>query len=177
MREFFNYIKKTKNFPVFGAEIGVLKGDNASDFIPRLNIDTIFLIDPWAVYPIEDLDSEMVKTRKNNSVFMSMCKKITYQKFNNNINVIIIDKPSNIASEMIDDCSLDFVYIDAKHHYRHVLSDCITWGKKIIAGGVIGGHDTDHFFYQKDIISAVNDFSKSINKKPYIGKEDWWIQL
>lgn len=45
------------------------------------------------------------------------------------------------ASALIDDASMDFVFIDADHSYEAVLSDIDHWMPKVKAGGWLGGHD------------------------------------
>jgi hypothetical protein len=39
------------------------------------------------------------------------------------------------------DGSLDFVYIDGNHDFRHVAEDLFEWSKKVRSGGVVSGHD------------------------------------
>jgi hypothetical protein len=45
------------------------------------------------------------------------------------------------ASQLVADGTLDFVYIDAVHTFRHVCRDIELWVPKVRAGGLIGGHD------------------------------------
>ena len=45
------------------------------------------------------------------------------------------------AARRFADESLDFVYIDANHDYRHVREDITEWSKKVRKGGIISGHD------------------------------------
>lgn len=39
------------------------------------------------------------------------------------------------------DASLDFVYIDAQHHYEAVREDLALWYPKLRVGGLFAGHD------------------------------------
>jgi predicted O-methyltransferase YrrM len=57
------------------------------------------------------------------------------------------------ASRLVDDASLDFVFIDADHSHRAVADDIAHWRPKVKAGGWIGGHDYNHKF--PGVISAV----------------------
>lgn len=54
--------------------------------------------------------------------------------------VLIKDTTTN-ASKLIEDESLDFVFIDADHSTRGVDQDIIHWGPKVRKGGYIIGHD------------------------------------
>jgi glycosyltransferase involved in cell wall biosynthesis len=45
------------------------------------------------------------------------------------------------ALKLIPDGSLDFVYIDGNHEFRHATDDTDGWGKKVRVGGIIAGHD------------------------------------
>lgn len=45
-------------------------------------------------------------------------------------------------AEHVEDCSLDFVFIDADHNYESVKKDIIAWAPKVKLNGIICGHDT-----------------------------------
>lgn len=49
--------------------------------------------------------------------------------------------PSDVASGMMPDRSLDLVFIDAQHTYEGVREDIALWTPKVRAGGVLAGHD------------------------------------
>lgn len=70
---------------------------------------------------------------------------------------------SEDASRMFEDESLDFVFIDADHHYESVKKDIELWYPKIKVGGIISGHD---YAYGGDcgVIPAVDEKFSSINR-------------
>jgi len=45
------------------------------------------------------------------------------------------------AVKEFEDESLDFVFIDGNHDFRHVTDDVDEWSKKIKRGGIVSGHD------------------------------------
>jgi hypothetical protein len=54
---------------------------------------------------------------------------------------IMVRATSEIAADMFNDNSLDFVYIDANHAYDYVVQDIELWYPKVKKGGFICGHD------------------------------------
>ena len=45
------------------------------------------------------------------------------------------------AAALIDEATLDFVYVDGRHDYKSVRADLENWWPKLRAGGIIAGHD------------------------------------
>lgn len=45
------------------------------------------------------------------------------------------------AVRWFDDNTLDFVFIDANHDYKHFAEDLREWHKKVKPGGIVSGHD------------------------------------
>ena len=65
----------------------------------------------------------------------------------------------DIANKIEND-SLDFVYIDADHHYENVLEDINAWFGKVRNGGIISGHDYCRYLDHFGVIEAVDHFCK-----------------
>jgi predicted O-methyltransferase YrrM len=116
--------------PKKGVEIGVLRGEYSEYLLKHIPGLTLYCIDPWRVYDgytdiVDGLDNfydEAVKRLKP-------------------YNARIIRALSSDAVQAFDDSSLDFVYIDGAHDYKHVTEDIDLWSKKIRKGGIISGHD------------------------------------
>jgi hypothetical protein len=67
----------------------------------------------------------------------------------------------------VEDATLDFAYIDARHDFASVMEDCALWLPKMRPGGILAGHDyldghfpagvfgvkraVDQFFAERDI--------------------------
>jgi len=66
-----------------------------------------------------------------------------------------IGKPSVEAAKEIPDKSLDLVFIDANHKYRHVKEDIMAWLPKARDGGMLCGHD--YCPAEKGVYQAVNE--------------------
>jgi tRNA A37 threonylcarbamoyladenosine dehydratase len=108
---------------------------------------------------------------------ISNLKVSAFQEFLKNIeplsNIITYHKlNSTEASNLYDDESLDFVFLDASHEYENVKSDLIHWYPKIKYGGIIAGHD-----YCKEwngVVLAVNEFFKG-EKFEILKNEGTWV--
>jgi len=59
--------------------------------------------------------------------------------------VNIIPKSSEAAASMYSDGMLDFVYVDADHHYENVCKDIMAWIPKLKKGGIMAGHDYHNY--------------------------------
>jgi len=57
------------------------------------------------------------------------------------------------ASELYDDASLDFVFLDAGHRYEDITADIKAWQPKVKPGGILAGHD----YHYPDVTRAVNE--------------------
>ncbi|MDG2283964.1 MAG: class I SAM-dependent methyltransferase, partial [Alphaproteobacteria bacterium] len=110
--------------PICGAEIGVDRGAHALDMLNYLNLKKLYLIDPWERY--KDHDVEGFPDDNSDEIYQSV-----NNMFSDYENVEIIRETSVDASELIEDSTLDFVYIDANHEYEHVLADLRAWYPKL----------------------------------------------
>jgi len=115
-----------------GVEIGTHKGEFTKEFC-KAGLK-IYTIDPWMGF------SGQGRTQKVQYVqdsYYEDAKKILIP-FEN---CSIIRKTSMDALEDFKNSSLDFVYIDGDHNFRHTASDIYEWSKKVRIGGVVSGHD------------------------------------
>jgi len=51
---------------------------------------------------------------------------------------------SEKASSLVEDNSLDFIFLDADHSKDEVMKDIINWMPKLKSDGIFCGHDLDH---------------------------------
>ncbi len=146
MRGMTKFIKKSGKKNVIGCEVGVMKGIHALETLNNLDIKKLYLVDPYLPY----IDGDGYIKKK-----IVFDKKIAHRNLSNR-NVDFIYKASKKACKQFEDNTLDFVYIDANHSFKHVFEDIDCWYPKVVDGGVIGGHDFDT--KHNDVILAVLDF-------------------
>ena len=149
------------NQPVSGAEIGVQKGNNSISILKELNITKLYLIDIWEEYEKQEKEYENLKNYA-----------MVLKRFKKNKRVEIIRVFSVEGSQKIENCSLDFVYIDANHDYEYVYNDIDCWYKKIRKGGVLAGHDV---FSCNDVLDAVKDWCSNHNYRFHVVAPDWYF--
>lgn len=150
--------------PVIGVEIGVLTGENARSILETLNVETLYLIDPYEPY----LENDKVWGTTN---FYEAAKS-NVARWSSKVH--FIQKSSMQAAESIPN-NLDFVYIDGNHDYPYVKSDIETYYPKVRGGGVIGGHDFTELF--PGVIRAVIEYAVSHQLKLHVREPEWWIRV
>ena len=147
-------------------EVGSWKGRSASFMAVEIynskckDIIKFDCVDTWKG-SIEHQDMDIIK------------EDSLYKTFLENIQPVIdiinpIRKTSLEASQMYEDNTLDFVFLDASHEYNDVIDDIKTWLPKIKNNGILAGHD----YGRDDVNKAVNDYFK--NQK-FMVSEDCWI--
>jgi hypothetical protein len=118
-----------------GAEIGTFMGQFSRQMLNHWG-GTLFMVDVWRGLGDEYIDS----SNHNNfdgGVYGKAMKNI--EGFEDR--AIMIRASSDIASQLFEDESLDFVYIDANHAYDWVVQDIELWYPKVKKGGILWGHD------------------------------------
>jgi len=174
MRPFIKYLKENTTNGLVGAEIGVKRGENAEDILNNLNIEALYLIDPWEVYDIENATNEEVKVGYTKFITFSNWRREVFNKFRNNHKVFIHPHTSKMMANLIID-KFNFVYIDAIHKYESILEDCKLWYPHIKKNGILCGHDWNNEECGDEIQKAVLEFAKSVNKEVFNHSCDWFI--
>ena len=121
--------KKFSNKPLMGVEIGVAEGIHAESILKTLNIQKLYLIDPYKSFL-------HYSTKQVMQLFLNATRRLN--PYRNKI--VWIKKRSE---EAVDDVpnGLDFVYIDGNHDFEYVKKDIELYYPKIRDEGVLGGHD------------------------------------
>jgi predicted O-methyltransferase YrrM len=109
-------------------EIGTYEGYNAKSMLRKLNIQKLYLIDPYENYlDYASSEPETVKILKK-------AEKDAKKRLNKNSKEIIwVKKLSKDALKEIPD-NIDFVYIDGNHDYKYVKEDMENYYKKLKKG-------------------------------------------
>lgn len=129
IKDLKNIISGTK-----GVEIGVFKGD-FSKYILQNWDGTLYMVDVWR--PLGDEYEDASNHGMYSNILQDAVENIKGMEDRG----IMIRAKSKIASEIFEDESLDFIYIDGNHAYEYVLEDLNVWFPKLKKGGVFSGHD------------------------------------
>lgn len=150
---------------IVAAEIGVWKGSNAEHLMNQLDIDELFLIDPYDAY-------DEYPERKSDPDKMSAAQEIAHDRLDKNSNVRWIEKYSTEAIEDIDR-ELDFVFVDGNHHYEYVKSDIENYYPLLTEGGIIAGDDANWI----GVSQAVTEFAVENEVQPHFERadSDWFF--
>jgi hypothetical protein len=154
------------NKELVGCEIGVNAGENSYAVLANLNMDKMYLIDPWGRYkmhsgytvPQEELEMKL------------QVAKITLNRWRNVTE--FIRKTSDDAVDDIPDGSLDFVYIDGLHTAEQVKRDIISYYPKVKDGGFIIGHD----YIMDEIREGINEILMVDYEHHSFRRGDWWFK-
>ena len=146
------------------AEIGVWKGDNAQRLCEILDIEKMYLIDPYNKY--EDWDFPHAHDN------ISQAEKEARKKLNDYEFITWLKDYSDDAAEKIEE-ELDYVYVDGNHSYDFVKSDLRNYYELLSDNGIIAGDDI-HF---SGVALAVSEFAVEHNLQPHfeVSHPDWYF--
>lgn len=151
--------------PLIGVEIGVAEGLNAQSILETLQMEKLYLVDPYTAFVMNG------KLYKGHVRRFSEAKQ-RLSRFADRIK--FIRKTSVKAASDIPD-NLDFVYIDGNHSYDFVKEDIRLYYPKVKVGGVLGGHDFINVNFT-GVNKAVREFTDQNDLKLYSERADWWIK-
>ena len=117
-----------------GVEIGVFKGYFSKVILSKWG-GTLYMVDVWR--GLGDEYEDMSNHNNHSDAYLNTMKNVEGYEDRS----VMIRANSKIASEIFEDESLDFVYIDANHAYDFVVEDIKLWFPKLKKGGVFSGHD------------------------------------
>jgi len=167
-----------------GIEIGVQTGVNAKWMLENLDIEKLYLIDPYTEYRCNNKKApEDGGTHPATPELKESCKALL-KPWENKIEYIY--KYSWGAISMFDPRSLDFVYVDGDHREDVILED-LEYIDKIKLGGMLCGHDWRFKSIKAALKRFVEERSYKLNcckTKQLVqtvwyhsGGSDWWIHV
>ena len=156
-----------------GVEIGVYTGLHAESLLKTLNIEKLYLVDPYENYD-EYPEGDKSWGEGLPSIEESAIEAIN--RIGNHPDAEWLIMRSDEAMEHIPN-ELDFVYIDGNHAEEYVSKDIELYWPKIKAGGVLGGHDFYNGFCRDHdgVINAVIKFVCKEKVQLHLELPDWWV--
>ncbi len=147
-----------------GVEVGTFKA-NFSKEIMNCWEGTLYMVDVWRALE-SGYDDSSNHGKFENGVYSDAMENI--KGFEDR--AVMIRATSEIASNIFNEQSLDFVYIDANHAYDYVVQDIELWYSKVKKGGYLCGHDYLGFNWYEDPNYAENQKDKFIwSEGAYMG--------
>lgn len=157
--------KRFGNRPIIACEIGVLGGQHAEKMLENLNIKKLYLIDSYEKYEDYKEDNSYNKLIKSEKEARNRLKKYREK-------IIWIKEYSNDCIKKIPN-GIDFLYIDGNHYSPYIDNDIKNYYPKVREGGIISGHD--YALRCPDVMDAVFNLAKKLNKPPIFGRGTDWI--
>jgi glycosyltransferase involved in cell wall biosynthesis len=135
-----------------GVEIGVQRGVYSSHILRTMPDVHLHSIDPWAVYG--ENKSTAAAQERNYSIAMERLKP-----FIDEGRCTVHREFSQKMVNLLEDESLDFVFIDGDHTFNACAMDLINYVPKVRRGGMVAVHD--YLPMRKGgVIEAVDGFTK-----------------
>jgi len=150
-----------------GVEIGVKTGVYSDVLLKVWRGKRLISIDPWLEdAPQNYVDRANVPQSQQNEFYEVTKRRLAVYGERS----VIWRKTSAEGAKEIEDHTLDFVYIDARHDYDSVLEDLHLWYDKVRPGGFLAGHDYADGVFDQGVFgvkSAVDEFFGALNIKVY----------
>ena len=130
-----------------GVELGVRTGDFAAALLHIWPASRYMLVDAWRqLYSGQysrELPSAYMRTM-NQTIRRSNCEETFESAMAGGrcgTQIQVCRNWTHVCAELLEDHSIDFVYVDALHDYKGTLRDISMWWPKLRTGGVMAGHD------------------------------------
>lgn len=134
-RENFPELLKVMGLNGAGVELGTFKGEFSKKLLDNWE-GSLFMIDVWRPLSKEEYDDQ-----SNHSEYADAYSETMSNTKEHAERAHMIRCKGEIAVNLFNDDSLDFVYIDANHTYESVVDDINLWYPKVKSGGILAGHD------------------------------------
>ena len=149
-----------------GAELGVSTGRFSTFILAIVQGSTMVAVDLWAPQPgLVGEGSETYADWPHEENY----KAFTEHNAKYHPGRLTVHRMKTVdAAPLVDDGSLDFVFIDADHTYEGALADIKAWTPKVRAGGMVSGHD----YNWPSVKRAVNETGED----PHVSHDNVWFR-
>ncbi len=167
IRPMIKYLKNHTEGSLIGVEVGVWQGENALSILENLDIEKLFLVDPWKRHRI--YTGRLFKQKKMNGIFEECKDRLVDYK-----EKVVFIRKNSVGGSLMTPCDLDFAYINGQHMYIFVKKGIQRWYPKVKPGGVFGGHDYNPNVTD-GVVKAVDEFVEANNLELHTKELDWWV--
>jgi hypothetical protein len=116
-----------------GVEVGVAAGEY-SEILMKANPQMVL----WGIDPYTPYRGYRDYVRLGT---YSSLKAQAHKRLDGFANYHFVEEFSPQAADSVDNCSLDFVYLDGNHSEPYISQDIEAWAPKVRPGGIVAGHD------------------------------------
>lgn len=138
-----------------GVEIGVFKGEFSKHILNNWG-GKLYMVDVWR--PLGNEYEDASNHKDHIDAYQETMESVKGLEDRG----IMVRATSEVAADMFQDESLDFIFIDANHAYDFVVEDINLWFPKLKKGGVFSGHDYINMDWYNDPNFAPNRKDKYI---------------
>jgi hypothetical protein len=141
-----------------------------AETLKELNSNTIFYTIDTFLGEVNATDQQEIVNQNGGNIYKAFLKNMKDAQVMDYVRPLMMTSLS--ASNLFDDHSIDFVFIDAEHTYDFVKQDLTVWFNKVKSGGIIAGHD-----YGNQVKQAVDTFFSEKNLQIHTSGSSWIVQL
>ena len=181
-RNDFPYLLNYLGLAGEGAEVGTCKGIYAERILQAWHGKMLHCIDPWYDFTADGtyVDRDNVTQSEQDDRYAATQRRLAKFRGRHHLHRLT----SADGSTLFGNRELDFVYIDAQHHYEAVCQDLECWFTKVRPGGMLAGHDyLDGQLLQGqygvkravDEWAAARDLTVLVSEEPEF--RSWFIRL
>lgn len=121
-----------------GVELGVQAGLFARAMLSRwASCEKYVLVDIWSHQDKNYIDTANVDNKQQSQIKRQALKQVAPWASK----VVVHQNFTVDAAKYVEDNSVDFIYVDARHDYCGVMEDITAWYPKLRSGGLMAGHD------------------------------------
>lgn len=144
--------------PYRAAEIGVWEGRTSAHLLSAYPGLLLWMIDLWDPACFAETYRRSGDSKAGSSVArMREAREAALRATEfAPVRRVVIQGDAMLVAEHVRDASFDFVFLDADHSYEGTRIAIEAWGPKIMAGGVLCGHDYNPGTYP-GVVQAVDE--------------------